>query len=278
MALRYDPYWRPWGLLVRAWAGVAPRARPHERERMTAGPAWSEPRVALVTGGAAGIGRAEAVALAEAGADVAILAHTDLAGAEETARRCRAAGPPTPWSPGRTSAGRTRCATSVDEVVRTLGRLDILVNNAGALGAQLNVPLLDLDEIHLAPHDGHAPDRHVPLPEARGAAHGAAALGPGRQHLVGPRPHRRPADARALRRRQGGRHRAHAHRRAGARPARRHGQRRLAGLRRHGAPRQHAPPGAPRARSRSRSRSAASASPRRSPRPWSSSPPTAPRS
>ena len=59
---------------------------------MTGDRAWSEPRVALVTGGAAGIGRAEAVALAEAGADVAILAHADLAGAEETARRCRAAG------------------------------------------------------------------------------------------------------------------------------------------------------------------------------------------
>ena len=106
---------------------------------------WSEPRVALVTGGAAGIGRAEAIALAEAGADVAILAHTDLAGAEETARHCRAAG-------RRTLVVRADVRRSdevhhaVDEAVRTLGRLDILVNNAGALGAQLNVPLLDLDE------------------------------------------------------------------------------------------------------------------------------------
>lgn len=112
---------------------------------MTGSRGWSEPRVALVTGGAAGIGRAEAVALAEAGADVAILAHTDRAGAEETARRCRAL--------GRLAAvvqadvrRSEEVRHAVDEVVQRLGRLDILVNNAGALGSELNVPLLELDE------------------------------------------------------------------------------------------------------------------------------------
>jgi 3-oxoacyl-[acyl-carrier protein] reductase len=102
-------------------------------------------RVALVTGGAAGIGRAEAVALAEAGADVAVLGHTDLAGAEETARRCRALGrrAAVVQADVRRSEEVRR---AVDEVVRHLGRLDILVNNAGALGSHLNVPLLELDE------------------------------------------------------------------------------------------------------------------------------------
>jgi 3-oxoacyl-[acyl-carrier protein] reductase len=101
--------------------------------------------VALVTGGAAGIGRAEAIALAEAGVDVAVLGHRDLAGAEETARRCRARGrrAVVVQADVRRSEEVRR---AVEGVVQELGRLDILVNNAGALGAHLNVPLLELDE------------------------------------------------------------------------------------------------------------------------------------
>ena len=105
----------------------------------------SEPRVALITGGAAGIGRAEAVALAEAGADVAVLFHTDAAGAEETARRCRALGRRTIVV--RADVRRAdEVRSAVDAVVEALGRLDILVNNAGAMGADLNKPLLELEE------------------------------------------------------------------------------------------------------------------------------------
>jgi NAD(P)-dependent dehydrogenase (short-subunit alcohol dehydrogenase family) len=51
-----------------------------------------EPRTAIVTGSDSGIGRATAVALAEAGLDVGITWHSDDEGAEKTARLVRETG------------------------------------------------------------------------------------------------------------------------------------------------------------------------------------------
>lgn len=107
--------------------------------------ALGEQRVALITGGAGGIGRAEALALARAGADIAVLGHSDLAGAEDTARQCRALARRAVVVQGdvRRSDDVRR---AVRETVDALGSLDILVNNAGALGGDLNAPLTELSE------------------------------------------------------------------------------------------------------------------------------------
>ncbi len=51
-----------------------------------------EPRRAIVTAGDSGIGRAVAVALADAGLDVALTWHTDQEGAERTAEEVRGLG------------------------------------------------------------------------------------------------------------------------------------------------------------------------------------------
>ena len=87
-------------------------------------------KVALVTGGARGLGRTMATALAEAGADVAITART-LASCEdsvraiasETGRRCQG------------FAAEVTAIADVDrlanEVEAAFGQVDILVNNAG---------------------------------------------------------------------------------------------------------------------------------------------------
>jgi 2-deoxy-D-gluconate 3-dehydrogenase len=88
-------------------------------------------RVALVTGGNRGLGQACAAAVAEAGADVALLARSDPA---QTRERITALGRRVVHLPGDLGlAGPTELAAAVDAVVARLGRLDILVNNAGII-------------------------------------------------------------------------------------------------------------------------------------------------
>jgi NAD(P)-dependent dehydrogenase (short-subunit alcohol dehydrogenase family) len=84
-------------------------------------------KVAVVTGGASGIGQACAVRLAEDGADVAI---ADVQPAAETARRIEAAGRQAlALACDITDPAKvTDFAKAVEE---RLGRCDILVNNAG---------------------------------------------------------------------------------------------------------------------------------------------------
>ena len=88
-------------------------------------------RVAVVTGGNRGIGRAMALGLARAGASVAVLArnaeHNQLVLAELTN-----IGKPTQVLPLDVT-DRAALAAAVAEVERVLGGIDILVNNAGVV-------------------------------------------------------------------------------------------------------------------------------------------------
>lgn len=88
-----------------------------------------EDRVAIVTGGARGIGRAICERLAEEGALVAVV-DLDLEGARDTSDRLRAMG----RSSVAIRADVTRRAevdVMVQAVVDAFGRIDVLVNNAG---------------------------------------------------------------------------------------------------------------------------------------------------
>ena len=88
-------------------------------------------KVALVTGSTRGLGRAAAVALAEAGADIALLDRGD---ATDTAGLIRALGRQvTVLQCDFSSATPQELRTAVDDVVNEQGRLDILVNNAGTI-------------------------------------------------------------------------------------------------------------------------------------------------
>jgi 2-dehydro-3-deoxy-D-gluconate 5-dehydrogenase len=85
---------------------------------------------ALVTGASAGLGAAMAVALAEAGADVA--AHGNTRSPAETCRRIEAAGRRAVAVTGDL-ADRSVSGRLVDDTVAAFGRIDILVNNAGLI-------------------------------------------------------------------------------------------------------------------------------------------------
>lgn len=86
-------------------------------------------KVAIVTGGNAGIGRATAELLAREGARVVVAARTAATG-EETVRLIEAAGGEAVFI--RTDVGQeSDCVALVAETVRRFGRLDVLVNNAG---------------------------------------------------------------------------------------------------------------------------------------------------
>ena len=86
-------------------------------------------KVALVSGGDSGIGRAVAVLFAREGADVAIAYLASTKDAEETARCVEAEGQRCLLLAGDVK-DRTWCEEAVERTVAKLGQLDILVNNA----------------------------------------------------------------------------------------------------------------------------------------------------
>ena len=98
---------------------------------------WSEPRTAIVTGAARGIGLAAAAALVRAGASVAIVDIDGTAG-EEAVREVAG---DAPGAAAVTRVAFFRCdVSSVGEIEATVaavakrfGSVDILVNNAGIL-------------------------------------------------------------------------------------------------------------------------------------------------
>ena len=100
-----------------------------------------EGKVALVTGGGRGIGRAIALALARAGADVAVTARS-VAEIEAVAREIRALGRKAAALPADVG-DRLRVDASVETAGQRLGPVQILVNNAGmAVSAKLG----DIDD------------------------------------------------------------------------------------------------------------------------------------
>jgi len=98
-------------------------------------------RVALVTGGARGIGRAEADALAQEGAVIAV-ADLNLDAAREAAASIRGFGVDADAFAVDVS-DEGQCGEVVAAVMQRFGRLDILVNNAGVGMPYMGKPVLE---------------------------------------------------------------------------------------------------------------------------------------
>ena len=87
-------------------------------------------KVALVTGGSRGIGRAVSLKLAECGASVAVNFQSSQGPAEEVVEEIRKAGGEAEAF-GFDVSDDSAVDASVKEILERFGRLDILVNNAG---------------------------------------------------------------------------------------------------------------------------------------------------
>ena len=103
--------------------------KPDHGETSYRGSGRLEGKVALITGGDSGIGRAVAIAFAREGADV-LLSYLDEHGdAEETASWVTKAGRKAILAPGNV-AEEAHCNDLVARTVQELGKIDVLVNNA----------------------------------------------------------------------------------------------------------------------------------------------------
>jgi NAD(P)-dependent dehydrogenase (short-subunit alcohol dehydrogenase family) len=112
------------------------RPRPDYGEESYVGRGRLKDRVAIITGGDSGIGRAVALAFAREGAHVVVSYLDEHEDAEETKRAVEGAERSALLVAGDL-AEEAQCARVVRAAVERFGRLDVLVNNAAYQGRQL---------------------------------------------------------------------------------------------------------------------------------------------
>ena len=103
-------------------------------------------KVALITGGDSGIGRAVAIAFAKEGADVAINYLEEDRDAKETQRMVQEHGRKCLLLPGDVGDEKL-CRRVVDRTAKELGRLDILVNNASEQHPQESIEDITAEQL-----------------------------------------------------------------------------------------------------------------------------------
>jgi NAD(P)-dependent dehydrogenase (short-subunit alcohol dehydrogenase family) len=122
------------------------RPRPRAEDDQYRGSGKLEGKVALITGGDSGIGRAVAIAYAKEGADVAIVYLEEHKDAEETKQRVQKEGRRCIAIAGDVG-DQAFCQRAVRETVEQLGGLDVLVNNAAVQYPQDDFLAIDGEQL-----------------------------------------------------------------------------------------------------------------------------------
>jgi 3-oxoacyl-[acyl-carrier protein] reductase len=102
-------------------------------------------RVALVTGGSRGIGAGIATAFAAEGADVAFTYHNREDKAREVVAQIEGCGH-VGLAIQADAGSEADAKRAVDETVARFGRINVLVNNAGAIGAEVHVAEMSVEQ------------------------------------------------------------------------------------------------------------------------------------
>jgi NAD(P)-dependent dehydrogenase (short-subunit alcohol dehydrogenase family) len=120
--------------------------RPKAEDRAYKGCSKLKDKVALITGGDSGIGRAVAICYAKEGADVSIVYLNEHSDAEETRRQVEEEGRRCLLIAGDVG-DEAFCGEAVERTVSELGRLDILVNNAAEQHPQDSIEKISAEQL-----------------------------------------------------------------------------------------------------------------------------------
>ena len=120
--------------------------RPRAEDASYRGSGKLQGRVALITGGDSGIGRAVAILFAQEGADVALVYLNEHDDAAETKRRVEATGRRCATFAGDIGQ-EAFCREVVERTVAALGQLDILVNNAAEQHPQDSLAKISAEQL-----------------------------------------------------------------------------------------------------------------------------------